>query len=199
MELFLIRHGHTVVADRGEIAGHADVPLSKRGEAQVKALRESNDSLSVDAYHSSDLTRAIQSAELLGAEPIVVDARLRELNFGDWEGMTWDQVQQQYPDVLQHWSENWVERSPPGGESLSDLAERTASWLNDITSNSIDKSILVTAHAGSIKTLICQSLHLPLHHAMSFAVDHARVVKINLVAADQAGSLQCLNTDLASN
>lgn len=177
--LYLVRHGHTEVADDGIVAGFKDVKLSVRGEASLNTLAHTCKELKFDTYYTSDLIRAKQSMELLTNAPYTIDERLKELNFGDWEGMSWSTVHNEQPDVLNTWSSDWVNNRPPNGETFAELADRCKSWLTERTHN-IDTTSLIAAHGGSIRALLCVALDLPLACAMQFEIDHASVTKLQL-------------------
>lgn len=177
--LYLVRHGHTEVADDGIVAGFYDVKLSTVGEASFATLKGSIDAINFDTRYASDLVRAKRSMELLTTQPFVIDHRLKELNFGDWEGLSWNTVHQQQPELLNTWSSDWVNNRPPAGETFKELAARCSGWLEEQPRDD-DSNILVTAHGGSIRALLCVALELPLSSAMQFEIDHASVTKLNL-------------------
>ena len=183
--LYLVRHGHTELSDSGEIAGFTDVSLSDKGRQEVSRLAESMPNAAPESLYSSDLIRAVQSLELLlGTENAVQDPRLRELNFGEWEGITWDEVHQRDANYLKLWSDNWLELAPPSGESFNDLAERTHDWFRELSDSlkptCTDSSVMVTAHGGSIRALLCSILKLPLQCAFKFSIDHAHVTVLQI-------------------
>lgn len=177
--LYLVRHGHTDVADAGLVAGFSDVDLSVEGEASLVKLRNSINNLQFSACYTSDLKRAKRSMTLLTDKTYVADQRLKELNFGEWEGMSWNSVHQQQPELLNTWSSDWVNNRPPAGETFKELADRCGSWLTEQT-NDDDQNILVTAHGGSIRALLCVAMDLPLSSAMQFEIEHASVTKLVL-------------------
>lgn len=177
--LYLVRHGHTEVADNGIVAGFNDVKLSATGEESLIELCSSIGEIQFNSYLASDLIRAQRSMELLTTQPFVIDDRLRELNFGDWEGMSWNSVHQQQPELLNTWSSDWVNNRPPSGETFKDLAIRCSSWLEEQSLND-GLNTLVAAHGGSIRALLCLALELPLSSAMQFNIDHASVTKLDL-------------------
>ncbi len=177
--LYLVRHGRTVFSDDGFIAGSTDVALSEAGKRETAALAGSGLPKFSHCY-CSDLQRARQSSDLLTAQTPIVDARVRELNFGDWEQRTWTDVHNEDSQHLTQWSEDWVNQSPPGGETFSQLAKRCEHWLTDISLSSVTGNLLVTAHGGSIRALLCVALDLPLSVAMSFSIDYSSVTVIQL-------------------
>lgn len=176
--IYLVRHGHTEVADDAIVAGSLDVALSKRGHKSLCLLKASC-TVQFDRHYSSDLLRAKQTIEHLTDKPYSTDERLRELNFGDWEGLPWAEVHEKFPDQLHSWSKDWVNNRPPQGETFAEMAARCAAWLEEQRAFE-GENILVTAHGGSIRALFCGALGLPLSVAMQFGVDHASVTRLDL-------------------
>ncbi len=177
--IYLVRHGHTVVADDRIVAGFSDVALSERGTNSLARLKNTIGSIEFDAYYSSDLLRTQQSMKLLTDNRFITDPRLKELNFGDWEGMSWNDVHENHPEQISEWSNNWVDKRPPNGETFKELSARCKDWLTEQLTTP-DQTILVTAHGGSIRALLCESIGLPLSVAMRFDIDHASVTKLIL-------------------
>ena len=119
-KIYLIRHGETEGADTRRYKGHIDVPLSENGVEQVKRLSEFI-SAKVQAVYCSGLSRAVKSAEIIagpfGLKPIVVE-ELKERSFGVWEGMSFDEIQEKYPDAFNAWAENPLIRRGNCDETL---------------------------------------------------------------------------------
>lgn len=162
--------------------GHADPPLSDRGRADVAALLASMPERP-DLLVSSDLRRARESAEIVGAHwgmEVVVDSRLRELHFGEWEGRSWTELEQTDGARLGRWMRDWAREPVPGGESFLDLVGRASRWLEEWAENSkAAGDTLVVAHAGSIRAILCRLLGVPIERAFDFDVSHARVTGLD--------------------
>jgi alpha-ribazole phosphatase len=177
--------------------GHADPPLSDRGRADIAAL------LTASAYRpdlllSSDLRRSRESAEILAAHwgiEVVADARLRELNFGEWEGRTWKELEQVDGVRLARWMRDWTRESTPGGESFPDLIARVSGWIMHWAGNlsQTAATTVVVAHAGSIRAILCQVLGVPLERAFELEVGHARATCLDLGGATP--SVVCRNAN----
>ena len=142
INLRLVRHGHTIWSDTGGVAGRTDIDLSDKGRASVNALAKTfRHEAMVGHWFCSPMTRTRETADIIrtvlestrsySLPELVFDKRLVELDFGDWEGQTWDEVHQNTPDILANWGEDWVNRSPPNGETFNEQCERCQSWLND--------------------------------------------------------------------
>jgi alpha-ribazole phosphatase len=191
--LYLVRHGRTVGAE-GRCIGRTDLELAPSARDGLHRLALSFPSPPA-ALYTSDLARCRQTADVLasawGAEPIA-DRRLREVDFGEWDGRSWDELQASDGDRLATWMDAWVETGPPGGESFRAVAERTAAWLAELRDGQRDGDIVVVAHAGSIRGLLCNLLGWPLERAFQLGLDHGRVSAVRL---DAEPALVLLNAD----
>lgn len=189
MILHLIRHG--AAADvAGRCVGHADVPLADTGRAQLAALAARWTPPADARLVASDLARAHDSARALAAawgrdvDAIPTDARLREMDFGRWDGATWDEIERRDGDALGRWMAAWAEVATPDGEGFPQLRDRAAAWLDAAVADAApDATLVAVAHAGSIRALVCHALALPLDAAFRLRVEHARVTTLKLPAA----------------
>ena len=168
MDLILVRHGD-VEAAPGLCLGQTDAPLSASGFGAVQQLAATWTQGAPRFLFSSDLKRAQQAAQIFAArfaiEPLF-DARLREVNLGDWDGKRWEDVMRSDAARYEHWSANWVIQEAPGGESFADAIRRTGAWLASVLSSTHDEdTVLAVAHAGSIRALLC-------HRNISGEIEH---------------------------
>ncbi|MFK7995454.1 MAG: histidine phosphatase family protein [Granulosicoccus sp.] len=194
LRLYLVRHGHTIWNDTGGVAGRTDIDLSKYGQEAVGALAQTlTAQVLLDSWYCSPLLRARHTSQLLstGARipaqrvtqlpDVVIDDRLVELDFGDWEGMTWQDVHRHYQQEMDLWGKDWVNRSPPGGESFAQQAVRCGDFLRELLSTSKkDRATMLVLHGGSIRALVCQCLGWSLSRAMDFSIDPATVTVVDL-------------------
>lgn len=157
-QLTLIRHGVTDWNESGRFQGHSDTALSAKGEAQARALAAhfGASRAGVDLVYSSPLARAAQTARLVFPErDIIYDERLKELNFGVFEGKT--QAENETHEAWAEWYQNPFERRAPGGESYQGLMERAAAWLAALPREANSVAFL---HSGTIRMLISHVLGL---------------------------------------
>jgi alpha-ribazole phosphatase len=118
----------------------------------------------IDEIHTSDLRRAWETARAAADArrlPLRFDARLRELNFGIWQGLTYDEMRHAHPEALAAWEADPLRVAPPGGETLAQLAARISAFLGGLTKAAPDRTVLVVAHKGSLQVLLCLALGLP--------------------------------------
>jgi broad specificity phosphatase PhoE len=204
--LVLIRHGIATGAG-GCCIGRTDLPLSPEGEASVHRLgaawhhaaTQSAPCLaSPTRVFASDLRRAVDSARALAAHwavPVEIDERLREMDFGEWDGEAWAALEARDGERLQAWMADWVVTRTPRGESFADVVARVGDWLDAVRRERVDGSqtVVAVAHAGTIRAALCHLLGWPLASAFQARVDHARVTAIVLGA--HGNELQFLNAD----
>ena len=143
-ELWLVRHGETPASRGRTLAGWVDVPLTERGQAQASALRPVLANHPFAGVWSSDLVRAVTTARLAWGEP-TQDRRLRELGFGELEGVGYTELDASARDALM----TFEEFSAPGGESLRDLRTRVLSFVDELPPG---RHALFT-HGGVVRTL----------------------------------------------
>ena len=153
-----VRHGRTAWNADKRFQGHADIPLDDEGRAQATALAALLRNDRIDAAVSSDLVRAAETARIvLGPRdvPLRLDPDWREMQFGDWEGLTWDQILVANPH-LDAANETAVKAyTPVGGETFDALCERIARAVERITADvPADASVLVATHAGPLHALL---------------------------------------------
>jgi alpha-ribazole phosphatase len=108
------------------------------------------------------------------SDTVISDARLQELNFGDWEGKRYDDIE---ADALQHWMDNFVTATPPNGENFEDLYRRAGDFWQDLLATEAEQ-VLVITHAGVIRALLARALNLPLANSFQLRVDSGSVHKL---------------------
>ena len=163
--LYLIRHGEVVGAGTPRYNGHADVGLTERGVDQYHQLKERLAGARLAACYSSDLTRCAIGARILsghfGLEP-VLDANLRELNIGIWEGMTWAEIIARYPTEWEARLADIVNYRVPKGENLLDLEARAMPVVRRIVEQHRGEEVLVVGHGGINRVILLDAIGAPL-------------------------------------
>jgi len=165
--LVLIRHGQTDWNVEGRWQGQADPPLNDRGREQARRVAEYQSQFGFAALYSSDLRRAMETAQIIGAEmglSVIPEPRLREINLGKWQGMLSANIQAQYPDEFRCWHESPLTAHPPDGEDISTLAVRVLEAINEIIARYPKRRIGLVAHELPIAIVLCRSAGLGLEH-----------------------------------
>ena len=158
---YLLRHGETKWNAENRICGRSDVPLSEAGRRQAKRLAERLRPISFEALYSSPLKRAVDTArfisERIGLEP-VVDDRLVELDYGQWEGKTLEEIRKNDPKTLRAWEADPGRVAPPGGESGLEVQQRVVSFLNSLAAKHRKGQVAVVFHKTVCRLAICHVL-----------------------------------------
>jgi alpha-ribazole phosphatase len=185
MKLLLIRHGQTDWNRAQRFQGQSDIPLNDAGQYQASALARRLSSQPFDVVYASDLGRALETANILaaGKKEVMPDARLREINFGTWEGLTYDEIKQKYSDTLATWENDVYQNAPPNGETVEQLAKRVQSALNDFHERHKEQTLLIVAHGGVLQSLICLALKLSPIMYWQFHISPASLSEVTFYPA----------------
>ena len=172
--ILLVRHGDTELNSAERYWGRNDVKLSAAGLRQAERLSERLAVERIDTIYSSDLRRALVTAEIIASRHrlrIITCAELREINFGQLEGLTFGEISQLYPEV----ANLWIERSPnleyPGGESLTEFNDRVSNFVGRLEKHAEEETVLIVSHSGVLRTLICQLLGMELRYRWQLRLD----------------------------
>jgi len=172
--ILLVRHG---LVDLNEIRflGRTDLPLNETGVKQAEQLRDRLAREKIDAIYASPLHRANTTAEIIASRhktPVIACDDLCECNFGAIEGLTYEEIKQRYPALAE---ELRVRKTGafPGGETLEQLNERVQAFLKRLEKHKPEETVLVVAHGGPVRLIICNLLGLGLEHWVQLQVAHA--------------------------
>ncbi|MFH0847491.1 MAG: histidine phosphatase family protein [Chloroflexota bacterium] len=163
--LLMARHGETELNSAQRYWGKSNINLSPLGVSQAEKLRERLRTERVDAVYASNLVRARLTAEIIteGRKlKIMTCPELAEVNFGKLEGLTFEEISKQYPEIARLWLARSQELEYPGGESRSTFNNRVTGFLKRLEKHTSEESILIVAHSGVLRTLICELLGLNL-------------------------------------
>lgn len=162
--LYLIRHGETTWNVEGRYQGQLDPPLTERGHQQAEATATHLAAIGFEALYSSDLARAYLTALALAAKtglPIYRDARLREIDQGEWEGVLIGDIRARWPKELYGWEHDPWRHGPPGGESLEQLQARVFAAIDEIVTRRPQGIVAVFSHKLPIALLKIRYQHYP--------------------------------------
>jgi alpha-ribazole phosphatase/probable phosphoglycerate mutase len=166
--VYLVRHGQVEGFEQHRYNGQGDVPLTSLGMEQYRTLQERLRNSSLSAVYSSDLTRCMEGARLLGEPhgltPIPLPD-LRELHIGQWQGITWQDLQQRYPRQWEERLKDIVHYRVPGGESLLDLSRRVLPALKSVVTAHTDAEVVVVGHGAVNRVILLDALGAPLGSA----------------------------------
>ena len=173
MEVYLIRHT-TPLLTPGIIYGRSEVLLTETFDQEWEVVKRQLPE-DFDVVYSSPALRCTELAKRITPD-FRIDNRLTELNFGEWEGKTWDTVDQVQ---LQLWMDDFVNVTVPGGESMLEMFERVKDFWQELSSISCQKSAIVT-HAGVIRLILSLVRQIPLASVFEIKVSYGEVIAIEI-------------------
>jgi ribonuclease H / adenosylcobalamin/alpha-ribazole phosphatase len=197
--LILVRHGVTVHTESrkfsGGLAGH-NPGLTDEGRDQARATADWLAPMAegIDVVISSPVRRTQETAEILAARlgtTFVIEDGLAEMDFGTWEGMTFAEVQESYPDDLDAWLGS-VDTGPGGGESLRAVDKRVLASLERVLSEHSGHTVLAVSHVTPIKVLVAHALAAPLESVHRMELSPASVTVLSFYG-DGRASLRMFN------
>lgn len=155
--VLLIRHGETEWNTLGKFQGCTDIELSEEGIKQAILLEKRLDG-DFDYIYSSPLIRAAETAKIISEnaeKEVIIAPEIREINFGEWEGLTIHEIKEKYPDIFSAWRNDKKESCICGGDSsIHNAANRATKCILDIVSKHKGKKIVIVAHGGIIKAAL---------------------------------------------
>lgn len=166
-KIIFVRHGQTEWNVLGRYQGQTDVALSPLGIEQAEKLAAHFPVDKIEAVYSSDLARAMKTARCVADRfGLTVEPRLelRELNFGDWEGLTYDEIVAKWPDALENFFQHPDVLEIPHGESFPKLRERALACVEEIVARHPDQTVAVFAHGAILRTILTAALHMDLQY-----------------------------------
>lgn len=179
--LFVLRHGQTAWNAGQRLQGHLDIPLDDVGRQQAAQAAAALADEPLAAIYSSDLLRALQTAQALAATTsaaVVTDRRLRERHFGDFEGRTYAEVAQAWPDAAERWRRREPGFRPGGGESLLEFYDRCVGAVQQLAAAHAGQAIAVVAHGGVLDCLYRAAVGVDLAAPRTWKVGNATINRL---------------------
>ncbi|HZP73212.1 MAG TPA: histidine phosphatase family protein [Gaiellaceae bacterium] len=182
--LLLVRHGETDWNSERRWQGHADEPLNETGRAQAREVADELADRSIDAVYSSDLSRARETAEIIAARlglSVTTDARLREVDVGDWSGRLWSEIEQSDPLALERWHGGL--KAWNGGESYEEMGARVVAAVVELAARHQGETVLVVSHGGSMRACRASAAGLAYHESREGLGSLANCAVVELTVA----------------
>lgn len=179
--LFALRHGQTAWNAEHRIQGHADIPLDEIGQRQAARLAQALAGEELAAIYSSDLLRARATADALAAASglaVQADAALRERAFGRFEGATFTEIEQRWPEEAARWRRREIDFGPGGGESLLGFSARCVPALTQLAARHPGEAIAIVAHGGVLDCLYRAALGIELSAPRTWQLGNASINRL---------------------
>ena len=183
--IIAIRHGETDWNVGMRLQGHTDIGLNARGEWQAQRVAQALAEENIDAIYSSDLSRAHATAQAIAQhntslthKTVAKHQGLRERGFGTFEGQTYAQIAEDWPEESERWRSRDPHFAPPGGESLVQLRERIQSTVDALASQHVGEHIVLVAHGGVMDALYRLATQLDLGSPRTWALGNAAINRL---------------------
>ncbi|MEA4856000.1 MAG: histidine phosphatase family protein [Solidesulfovibrio sp.] len=180
--VYLLRHGAIFQRRPRRFVGQTDFPLTDEGRAQAALWREPLAEVPFAAAVASDLSRCLETAAIVlsGRDiPVRPEPRLREINLGQWEGLTVEEVKERFPGDYERRGQDLAHCRPRDGEGFADVQARAVAAVRELAA--LDGNVLVVAHGGVNRVLLCHALGLDVSHIFRLGQDYCR---LNILAID---------------
>lgn len=183
--IYLVRHGE-VAGNSGEVrtlAGWRDLELTPRGVSQAQSIAARLAGAGLDAVYASTLQRAFLTADAIAAEhnlQTTRDADFREVNYGDWEGLSEAQILENHAELWRRRVQDPWQVAPPGGESYRMLWQRLERAWNGVLARHQDQTVAIVGHNGSIRVLLCMLLDAPPANARRLQIGNCSLSKVQI-------------------
>lgn len=203
--ILAVRHGETAWNRESRIQGQLDIPLNALGLAQARRLGQALAGETIDAIYASDLTRAWQTAEAVAATtglPLTAEPALRERSFGSFQGRSWSEIEQQWPEQSARWRRREPDFAAEGGESLQDFYQRAVTTVERLAQAHPGQTVVIVAHGGVMDCLHRAGRRLSLQAPRSWVLGNATINRLlyspaglSVVGWNDAGHLEGLSLD----
>lgn len=176
-KIIIVRHGQTNWNILGKVQGQEDIELNEIGKEQAKKLASKLTKEKIDIIYTSDLKRSYQTAKIISDtinSNIIIDKNLREIHFGNWQGLTLTNIKKDFKKEYIIWRTEPHKLNLPGAEKLIEVQERMKKIINNVL-RSENQNILIVSHATAIKTLILGILDLDLAKFNNIKIDNTSI------------------------
>lgn len=177
-KVIFIRHGQTFWNKEKKYQGHTDISLNEIGFKQAKLVGKRLAGEKINAIYCSDLLRACQTAECIAqhhALPIIRKKELREINFGVWEGLTYHEIMETWPQILSTMYSQPGKTCPPQGENYDRVRRRVIKVLQQCIAKHQNETIAIVSHGGTMRVILCAALGIGLDKMWFITQDNTAI------------------------
>lgn len=178
VKLILVRHALTVDNQKSRLSGHIDSSISEEGREQIDKITNYLKDFDIDKIYTTTSSRTkdtVKKLSELKSIEIIEKESLKEISFGDFEGLTFKEIENRYPEEFQDMIKKGYEYKYPNGESLIDSYNRVCIELDNIISNNDDRTILICSHGGTIRNIITYLISNSYKYHWNFKIDNGSV------------------------
>jgi len=177
-KVILVRHGQTLWNLTMKYQGHSNIELIEKGVQQAELVAQSLSDEDISAVYASDLDRALKTAECIAEKhnlQVTAIPGLREINYGEWEGLTRDKINNRWSGAISNLLTYPDEVQFPGGETFREVKERASTALKKLVAGHPNQTIIVVSHGVTICTILCAILNIHLNHLWKIKQDNTAI------------------------
>ena len=183
IKLILVRHALTVDNQNNRLSGHIDSVISEEGKEQIHKITNYLKNFKIDKIYTTTSSRTkdtIKKLSELKSIDIIEKESLKEISFGDFEGLTFKEIEDKYPEEFQDMITKGYEYKYPNGESLIDSYNRVCTELDNIISNNDGQTILICSQGGTIRNIITYLISNSYKYHWNFKIDNGSVTILEI-------------------
>ncbi len=182
-QLLFVRHGTPdFPGKRIYCDGKEDPPLNEKGLKEANTTAQLLKNCGATTLYSSPLKRSQMTAAAIAETtglPTITHGNLKERNFGIWEGLYFDEIENNYPEDYKRWKQSPANFNPEGGESIHDMSQRIQQAIDEIIAKHCGEKVIVACHVGPIRVALTQAMNMPVEHYRQLRIDCASVSRID--------------------
>ena len=183
VKLILVRHALTVDNQKSRLSGHIDSSVSEEGKEQIDKITNYLKDFDIDKIYTTTSSRTkdtVKKLSELKSIEIIEKESLKEISFGDFEGLTFKEIENRYPEEFQDMIKKEYEYKYPNGESLIDSYNRVCTELDNIISDCDNQTILICSHGGTIRNIITYLISNSYKYHWNFKIDNGSVTILEI-------------------
>ena len=183
VKLILVRHALTVDNQKSRLSGHIDSSVSEEGKEQIDKITNYLKDFDIDKIYTTTSSRTkdtVKKLSELKSIEIIEKESLKEISFGDFEGLTFKEIENRYPEEFQDMIKKGYEYKYPNGESLIDSYNRVCTELDNIISDCDNQTILICSHGGTIRNIITYLISNSYKYHWNFKIDNGSVTILEI-------------------
>lgn len=183
VKLILVRHALTVDNQKSRLSGHIDSSISEEGKEQIDKITNYLKDFDIDKIYTTTSSRTkdtVKKLSELKSIEIIEKESLKEISFGDFEGLTFKEIENRYPEEFQDMIKKGYEYKYPNGESLIDSYNRVCTELDNIISDCDNQTILICSHGGTIRNIITYLISNSYKYHWNFKIDNGSVTILEI-------------------
>lgn len=183
-EVIFVRHGESIMNKEKLFCGWTDSELTERGKDQAMEAARKLTNEKIDLMVSSDLKRCLDTARIINNNrnsSILIETGLRELNFGGWEGLSYNEIKKRYPKEAQCWENDHINYKVPMGESLKEMYKRANDSFEKIIKENTGKAILIVSHSGIIRGILSKQICGDIQGYWKFKLINCGITRMEFV------------------